>query len=77
MPDIAFCKINILVVTLFSFPEALSFMIFIYLQVNGSVGKLLKSGRDLDDSLIAVVIRNLKTIEVCMIVSCSFFVVYL
>ncbi|KAG4180110.1 hypothetical protein ERO13_A10G145200v2 [Gossypium hirsutum] len=32
-------------------------------EVNGLMGKVLKSGRDLDDSLIAVVIRNLKTIE--------------
>lgn len=32
-------------------------------EVNGSMRKLLKSGRDLDDSLIAAVIRNLKTIE--------------
>ncbi|TYI60909.1 hypothetical protein E1A91_D10G137100v1 [Gossypium mustelinum] len=32
-------------------------------EVNGFMGKVLKSGRDLDDSLIAVVIRNLKTIE--------------
>ncbi|XVE84409.1 hypothetical protein DITRI_Ditri17bG0010100 [Diplodiscus trichospermus] len=32
-------------------------------EVNGSIRKLLKSGRDLDDSLIATVIRNLKTIE--------------
>ncbi|XVF65816.1 hypothetical protein PTKIN_Ptkin09bG0281200 [Pterospermum kingtungense] len=32
-------------------------------EVNGSMRKLFKSGRDLDDSLIAAVIRNLKTIE--------------
>ncbi|KAK8556453.1 hypothetical protein V6N12_002855 [Hibiscus sabdariffa] len=32
-------------------------------EVEGSMSKLLKSGRDLEDSLIAVVIRNLKTIE--------------
>ncbi|XVF29591.1 hypothetical protein REPUB_Repub15cG0135200 [Reevesia pubescens] len=32
-------------------------------EINGSLQKLLKSGRDLDDSLIAAVIRNLKTIE--------------
>ncbi|XP_021290518.1 uncharacterized protein LOC110421285 [Herrania umbratica] len=32
-------------------------------EVNGSMRKLLKSGKDLDDSLIAAVIRNLKTIE--------------
>ncbi|XP_022761501.1 calcium sensing receptor, chloroplastic isoform X2 [Durio zibethinus] len=32
-------------------------------EVNGSMRKLMKSGRDLDDSLIATVIRNLKTIE--------------
>ncbi|XWS35358.1 hypothetical protein CRYUN_Cryun21dG0119200 [Craigia yunnanensis] len=32
-------------------------------EVNGSIRKLLKSGKDLDDSLIAAVIRNLKTVE--------------
>ncbi|KAL4284883.1 hypothetical protein GQ457_16G028440 [Hibiscus cannabinus] len=32
-------------------------------EVNGSIRNLIKSGRDLDDSLIATVIRNLKTIE--------------
>ncbi|XP_039007402.1 uncharacterized protein LOC120135123 [Hibiscus syriacus] len=32
-------------------------------EVNGSIRNLMKSGRDLDDSLIATVIRNLKTIE--------------
>ncbi|WRX21616.1 hypothetical protein QQP08_014103 [Theobroma cacao] len=32
-------------------------------EVNGSMRKLLKSGKDLDDSLIAAVIRNLKTVE--------------
>ncbi|GMP78801.1 hypothetical protein CsSME_00034600 [Camellia sinensis var. sinensis] len=32
-------------------------------EVNGSIRKLLKSGKDLDDSLIAVVIRNLKIIQ--------------
>ncbi|KAJ7980631.1 Calcium sensing receptor, chloroplastic [Quillaja saponaria] len=32
-------------------------------EVDGSVRKLLKSGRDLDDSLIAVVIRNLKVVQ--------------
>ncbi|XP_039037692.1 calcium sensing receptor, chloroplastic-like [Hibiscus syriacus] len=32
-------------------------------EVNGSIRQLMKSGRGLDDSLIAVVIRNLKTIE--------------
>ncbi|XP_039062291.1 uncharacterized protein LOC120206765 isoform X1 [Hibiscus syriacus] len=32
-------------------------------EVNGSIRQLMKSGRDLDDSLIAIVIRNLKTIE--------------
>ncbi|GMI93025.1 hypothetical protein like AT3G59780 [Hibiscus trionum] len=32
-------------------------------EVDGSMSKLLKSGRDLEDSLIAVVIRNLKTIK--------------
>ncbi|XP_022722022.1 calcium sensing receptor, chloroplastic-like [Durio zibethinus] len=32
-------------------------------EVNSSMLGLLKSGRDLDDSLIATVIRNLKTIE--------------
>ena len=52
---------------LFSFPEALSFMVFICIQVNGSIRKLLKGGRDLDDSLIAAVIRNMKRIEVCIV----------
>lgn len=33
-------------------------------EVNGSIRKLLKSGRDLDDTLIATVIRNLKIVEV-------------
>ncbi|KAK8973365.1 hypothetical protein V6N11_069235 [Hibiscus sabdariffa] len=32
-------------------------------EANGSIRNLMKSGRDLDDSLIATVIRNLKTIE--------------
>ncbi|XP_039055783.1 calcium sensing receptor, chloroplastic-like isoform X1 [Hibiscus syriacus] len=32
-------------------------------EVNGSIRSLMKSGRDLDDSLIATAIRNLKTIE--------------
>ncbi|XVF37546.1 hypothetical protein REPUB_Repub20aG0018100 [Reevesia pubescens] len=32
-------------------------------EVNGSMRKLLKIGRDLDDALIAAVIRNLKTIK--------------
>ncbi|KAK9030101.1 hypothetical protein V6N11_031532 [Hibiscus sabdariffa] len=32
-------------------------------EVDDSMSKLLKSGRDLEDSLIAAVIRNLKTIE--------------
>ncbi|KAL7209062.1 hypothetical protein ACSBR1_030751 [Camellia fascicularis] len=32
-------------------------------EVNASIRKLLKSGKDLDDSLIAVVIRNLKIIQ--------------
>ncbi|TYJ19976.1 hypothetical protein E1A91_A09G229100v1 [Gossypium mustelinum] len=32
-------------------------------EVNGSIRKLLKSGRDLDDTLIATVIRNLKIVE--------------
>ncbi|XP_047175523.1 calcium sensing receptor, chloroplastic-like [Vigna umbellata] len=32
-------------------------------QVDGSIRKLLKSGRDLEDSLIAVIIRNLKTVK--------------
>ncbi|XP_039050510.1 uncharacterized protein LOC120191671 [Hibiscus syriacus] len=32
-------------------------------EVNGSLRQLMKSGRGLDDSLIATVIRNLKTIE--------------
>lgn len=34
------------------------------LQVNGSVKKLLKGGRDLEDSLLAAVIRDLKIVEV-------------
>ncbi|XP_027928745.1 calcium sensing receptor, chloroplastic [Vigna unguiculata] len=33
------------------------------LEVDGSIRKLLKSGRDLEDSLIAVIIRNLKTVK--------------
>ncbi|GAV86821.1 hypothetical protein CFOL_v3_30247 [Cephalotus follicularis] len=32
-------------------------------EVDGSVRKLLKGGRDLDDTLIAAVIRNLKTVQ--------------
>lgn len=35
-----------------------------HLQVNGSVKKLLKGGRDIEDSLLATVIRDLKIIEV-------------
>lgn len=38
-------------------------------QVDGSVRKLLKSGRDVEDGLIAAVIRNLKIVEVCKLVS--------
>lgn len=38
-------------------------------QVDGSIRKLLKSGRDLEDSLIAVIIRNLKTVKVFIFVS--------
>lgn len=33
-------------------------------QVDGSIRKLLKGGRDLDDSLVAVVIQNLKIVKV-------------
>ncbi|TKY47828.1 Calcium sensing receptor [Spatholobus suberectus] len=33
------------------------------LEVGGSIRKLLKSGRDLDDSLIAAIIRNLKIVK--------------
>ncbi|XP_057429173.1 uncharacterized protein LOC130722462 [Lotus japonicus] len=33
------------------------------LEVDGSTRKLLKSGRDLDDSLIAAIIRNLKIVK--------------
>ncbi|XP_061369146.1 calcium sensing receptor, chloroplastic [Gastrolobium bilobum] len=33
------------------------------LEVDGSMRKLLQSGRDLDDSLIAVIIRNLKIVK--------------
>lgn len=33
------------------------------LEVDGSIRKLLKSGRDLDDSLIAAIIRNLKIVK--------------
>lgn len=32
-------------------------------EVNGSVRKLLKGGKDIDDALIAAVIRNLKTVQ--------------
>ncbi|GLT91560.1 hypothetical protein SLE2022_094430 [Rubroshorea leprosula] len=32
-------------------------------EVNGTVRKLLKGGRDLDDTLVAAVIRNLKTVH--------------
>jgi rhodanese-related sulfurtransferase len=32
-------------------------------EVDGSIRKLLKSGRDLDDTLIAAVIRNLKIVQ--------------
>lgn len=38
-------------------------IVFIF-QVDGSVRKLFKSGKDLDDTLTAVVIRNLKIIQV-------------
>ncbi|KAH1196287.1 hypothetical protein GmHk_18G050338 [Glycine max] len=33
------------------------------LEVDGSIRKLLKSGRELDDSLIAAIIRNLKMVK--------------
>lgn len=33
------------------------------LEVDGSIRKLLKGGRDFDDSLIATIIRNLKTVK--------------
>lgn len=33
-------------------------------QVDGSLWKLLKSGKDLDDTLTAAVIRNLKIVQV-------------
>lgn len=34
-------------------------------QVHSTLGKFLKGGRDLDDMLIAAVIRNLKIVQVC------------
>lgn len=34
-------------------------------QVDTGVKKLLKSGKDLDDALVAAVIRNLKVVQVC------------
>lgn len=37
-------------------------------QVDGSIRKLLKSGKDVEDGLIAAVIRNLKIVEVCKFV---------
>ncbi|GMP78803.1 hypothetical protein CsSME_00034600 [Camellia sinensis var. sinensis] len=46
-------------------------------EVNGSIRKLLKSGKDLDDSLIAVVIRNLKIIQVCSIIFAYGFLFYM
>lgn len=39
------------------------------LQVDENVKKLLKTGRDLDDALVAAVIRNLKVVQVCNIIS--------
>lgn len=33
-------------------------------QIDAAVGKLLKNGRDLDDTLTAAVIRNLKIVQV-------------
>lgn len=45
---------------------ALIFALYFFsnLQLDGSVRKMLKGGKDFDDALIAVVIRNLKLIKV-------------
>lgn len=42
------------------------------LQVDGSVKKLLKGGRAIEDSLLAVVIRNLKIVDVWSILLTMF-----
>ena len=34
-------------------------------HIDGNVKKLLKSGKDFDDALVATVIRNLKVVQVC------------
>lgn len=44
----------------YSLPTMLPF----YPQIDGSVRKLLKGGKDVDYSLTAVVIRNLKNVKV-------------
>jgi hypothetical protein len=42
----------------------LCFIFLNFVQVDGPVRKLLKGGKDLDDTLIAAVIRNLKAVQV-------------
>lgn len=52
----------------------LAFVIFVYnlinilynCQIDSSIRKLIKSDRDLHDSLVAAIIRNLKIVKVCI-----------
>nr|GFD00364.1 rhodanese-like domain-containing protein [Tanacetum cinerariifolium] len=40
-----------------------------YPEVDSNVKKLLKSGKDLDDALVAAVIRNLKVVQEDLLIS--------
>lgn len=43
--------------------------ILCYHQVDSSIRKLIKSERDLNDSMVSIFIQNLKIVKVCRLLS--------
>lgn len=49
-----------------------TYVTYVNFQVDGSLQRLLKTGRDFEDTLLAAVIRNLKIVRVCELNISSF-----